>query len=337
MNLVNSGHQESQPPPINQTASSTNQASMKLQQSRTSTSLHMQYELKIEEVRRTRAKTPVHRIGQLENKSCGTDRLYRDIDTAILLAEQYQAVLPSREATPCPRFVAVNARRNGLRRIKCQDSLQDLIKVHPHNAESMTLGSSDVSCGEASPEDSDSSSYSMAENHAGSPRPSACFQRGSFDSRISRRHSSDSETLLGSDSEPSPNTPLLDYFSNSDLDTLKLIQDSGGQSEPPALAMAENDIGMQLTMDLLTNDLATALHQQNPLESGNRVSGLQILLMIEAYESLQQRIGEEQGHVTEDGGEHVSDVLDHWLQALRSIYERSISRAGRRSQEAVPF
>jgi ABC-type thiamine transport system ATPase subunit len=83
-------------------------------------------------------------------------------------------------------------------------------------------------------------------------------------------------------------------------------------------------------MDLLTNDLATALYRQHPAESGNRVSGLQILLMIEAYEALQQQLREEMlsSHVTGFSEEHaktVESTLNHWLQALRSIYEHSLS------------
>jgi hypothetical protein len=94
--------------------------------------------------------------------------------------------------------------------------------------------------------------------------------------------------------------------------------------------MPKNDVCVQLCLELLTNDLATALHQQHPLELVNRISGLQILLMIEAYESLQQNLRRErEAHVADQAGEHVEvldDVLNHWLQALRSIYERSASR-----------
>jgi hypothetical protein len=128
------------------------------------------------------------------------------------------------------------------------------------------------------------------------------------------------------------------------MDTIKIIQDcqtSSIQEDFPDPTVAGNTVGMQLCMDLLTNDLATALYRQHPAEGGNRVSGLQILLMIEAYETLQQRLREEvlSSEVRDISEEHVKDVdssLDHWLQALRSIYERSLSRDRGNLREPVP-
>ena len=76
--------------------------------------------------------------------------------------------------------------------------------------------------------------------------------------------------------------------------------------------------------------------------SGNRVSGLQILLMIEAYEALQQQLREEMlsSHVPDFSEEHVKTVestLNHWLQALRSIYELSLSRDSGGLDDPVAF
>jgi hypothetical protein len=282
-----------------------------------------------------RAKTPVFRIGQLENETCmDSGKL---IDTAIVLAQEYQAVLPPRGLTPCSQSTPPNIRRNGLRRVKCQDSLRDMVMTRPGNSHSGSLEITfEDSAQDASPVKSIVLPEVVVENCRKSSRPPGTrFPRGSFDSHFTRRYSSDSETLLGSDSEPSPNSPVLHYFPKSDLDAIKMIQDSGVREEIPDLTNPENDIGFQLCMDLLTNNLATALQRQHPLEPGNRVSGLQILLMIEAYESLQQKLKQEGAHVTEDGEEHVSDVLDHWLHALRSIYERSVSRDGKHRTDSV--
>ena len=309
----------------------TNQPSMKLQQQNESTSLYSQYELKHEELRRTRAKTPVFRIGQLENEPCtDSGKLSNGIDTVMALAQEYQAVLPPRGFTPCPQSTAPNVRRNGLRRVKCQDSLRDVVMTHPGNSHS---GSLEITF-EDSEQDSSLVESSvlpqvLVENCRKRSRPpGARYPRRPCDSHFTRRYSSDSETLLGSDSEPSPNSPILHYFPKSDPDAIEMVRDSGVHEETSDLTIPENDIGFQLCMDLLTNNLATALQRQHPLEPGSRVSGLQILLMIEAYESLQQKLNQEQDHVTERGGEHVSDVLDHWLHALRSIYEQSVSRDG---------
>ncbi|KAG0645451.1 hypothetical protein D0Z07_8627 [Hyphodiscus hymeniophilus] len=333
--VVYSDHPEPQLPP-------PSQPSMKLYQPKEPTSLFVQYELMLEEPRRTRAKTPVHRIGQLEKKSC---KLQQDIDASIALAQQYQAVLPSRESTPCPQSTEPAIRRNGLRRVKCQDSLRALVKTPPITTDSVSFVSSDTRANDypngTSPETSSTSRHLTMESCSDSPRPLAGrFPRESFDSHFST-NSSDSETLLGSDSEKSPSSPIShDFphdFSYSDLVAHKPIQGSNIHDDILDLTMPESDIGMQLTMDLLTNDLATVLHREHPLELGNRASGLQILLMIEAYESLQQKLRQEPAHVTGQEEEHVSDVMDHWLHALRSVYQKSISGAGRDQQEAVAF
>lgn len=310
---------ESQPRPISQ-------PSMKSQQLNDSISLYNQYELKLEEFKRTRAKTPVFRIGQLERQTCA-DRLSGDIDDAIVLAQQYQAVLPSRSLTPCHEVAASNTRRNGLRRVKCRDSLRDLARTNSDETQSSESGLpntnwDDYSC-DVSIEKIDALAHSFAENYRSTSRPArAQILRRSFYTPFIRRHSSDSDTLLGSDSEPSPNSSAPHTFSDSDLEAFKVMHEADQ-------TMTETDeIGMQLCMDLLTNDLASALQRQHPLEPGNRVSGLQLLLMIEAYESLQQklrRMGPDEDHVSA-----ADEALEHWLQALRSIYERSTSNIRQR-------
>ena len=316
---------------------SPNQPSMKLQH-KSSTGGILETELKHEDFKRMRAKTPVYRVGQLENKVDDLDTTNNVIDATIALAQQYQAILPAREATPCPKLLASNNRRNNLRRVKCQDSLRSLVNIPSDVDVPPTPGLPDVIFeNDPSLNGLDISSCFSAKHFADSPRPLATRSpRRSFDSNFSSRHSSDSETLLDSDSAPSPNSSISHYFSKSDLYADKMIRDSGVHEICPDQTTLKNEIGMELAMDLLTNDLATALRRQHPLEPGNRASGLQILLMIEAYESLQQKVEQERAHETEHGGEHVSDVLDHWLQALRSIYERLISTAAdQRSQEAV--
>jgi hypothetical protein len=141
-----------------------------------------------------------------------------------------------------------------------------------------------------------------------------------------------------------PHSPALCSFPKSEPDPIETVQDSQNSTTQEALSnptKLDNDISMQLCMDLLTNDLATALYRQHPAEPGNRASGLQILLMIEAYEALQGKIRqEEQSHVTDDAAKHMraaDDALDHWLQALRSIYERSVSRDGNSLRDSVHF
>lgn len=314
-----------------------------------SISLYSQNAIKPEELRRTRAKTPVFRIGQLEEKICME---LRDTDPAQMLAKQYQEELPSRGITPCPSVNTPATHQNSLRRIKCHESLRDIVKSHPEDTQSSTyntLGSS-ISTSMDKPNYSNlhaSRQSSFGEDLLTSPKPPRPhFFRGSFESHSTRRHSSDSETLLGSDSEMSPHSPTSrsptkTTFANSNFEGLETIQDCLIPNTKEAYPKSDNDITMQLCMDLLTNDLANALYRQHPAEQGNRASGLQILLMIEAYEALQQKIRQEQqSHVTDDVAKHVraaDDALDHWLQALRSIYERSISRNDSSLRDSVHF
>lgn len=312
-----------------------NPPSMKSKQSNNSISFHSYNEMKTEDRRRTRAKTPVYRIGQLEGKIWIDET---DFDPARILAQQYQAALPSRGITPVLEVSTQNAHRHGLRRVKRYDSLRDIVESLPENDPASEVTTPE-SLGNGSPEgvspsDPEAPQQSVIEHHIEKLHSSRSrFLRGSFESHCNRRHSSDSETLIGSDTETSPSSPALRSIANSNLHTIKMIQDcqiSNSQDGLLGSTMSENNIGMQLCMDLLTNDLVTALHRHHPAETGYRVSGLQILLMIEAYEALQQQLREEifGCHVTDLQAEDVKAVestLDHWLQALRSIYERSLS------------
>jgi hypothetical protein len=320
-----------------------NPSTFKSTHSHDSLSLYSQHEMKPEELRRTRAKTPVFRIGQLENKTYTDTRcLDRDIDTAVAFAQQYQATLPSRGFTPCSEFTAQISRRNGLRRVKCHDSLRDIAKNYPEKMQSLpsaTPHSAPDHYADRASLNHETFHHSLRENSLSYSRsPGSRSPRGSFESHFTRRPSSDSETLLGSDSELSPSSPVLKSLSHADLETIKMIRDSQ-ISIIPDPSMPDNDVSMQLCMDLLTNDLTTALGQQNPTEPRNTASGLKILLMIEAYESLQQKLRQEQwSQVPADSAEHVGiveDILDHWLQALRSVYERSVSRGCGNPRDSV--
>lgn len=86
-------------------------------------------------------------------------------------------------------------------------------------------------------------------------------------------------------------------------------------------------------MDLLTNELATALFKQHPSENQDRASGLQVLLMIEAYETLQQHVRKEihdaavAGQEVDDHVRNMEAILDRWLESLYAIYESSEKRS----------
>lgn len=86
-------------------------------------------------------------------------------------------------------------------------------------------------------------------------------------------------------------------------------------------------------MDLLTNELATALFKQHPSENHDRASGLQVLLMIEAYETLQQHVRKEiqeaavAGKEVDDHVRNMEAILDRWLESLYAIYDSSEKRS----------
>lgn len=247
--------------------------------------------------RRTRPKTPVFAVGQLERAS-----MIRQLDTAQLYADGYQFVLPPRIVTPSidikPQQKPKRTPKT-LRKVKCQLSLRDLVK--------------------------DQDQYHDKALPA-VPPPTSSY--------------SDVETLVGSDSAPcSPGkddevfylAPTYQKPRHSTFDDSITLSDFN------------NDVGLKICIDLLTNELASSLFKQHPAEAGNRASGLQILLMIEAYETVQQHVRRqlEDRHVTGRGGakenenvdlEGMERILDHWLQVLYLVYNRSQEL---RSEETV--
>jgi hypothetical protein len=148
---------------------------------------------------------------------------------------------------------------------------------------------------------------------------------------------SDCDTLVGSESPPSPLTPTSGHFNHEKSEFtdfefgFKKPSISRGASEMERMSNLQltqgNDVGFQLCLDLLTEQLASGLFKKHPTEELNRASSLQILLMIEAYESVQQQLLLEKsnGQDARSQSNHVGEIeqtLDHWLRALYSIYER---------------
>lgn len=87
----------------------------------------------------------------------------------------------------------------------------------------------------------------------------------------------------------------------------------------------EADIGLRICVDLLTNELASVLFRHHPIEESDRASELQILLMIEAYETIQKQIHEKcfDPQVSTYHMTRLDELLEIWLDALYDLYERS--------------
>jgi hypothetical protein len=227
-------------------------------------------------LKRTRAKTPVFAVGQLENISVF-------IDKAQALSEQYQSLLPPRTFTPYPLDLPELAPKKlqRLRKKKCQLDLRDSIKEDSNRAHSIAY--------------------------------------------------SDEETLVGSELPTPPHSPTKHHFEEVQLPTLGACDQSS--SDPRAIF--EDDIGLKICVDLLTTELATALFRQHPAERGDRASGLQILLMIEAYEAIQKNVRQQlcDPHVTQEMADHVKSVdriLRSWLKVLYSVYDQSQEMKGKK-------
>jgi hypothetical protein len=143
---------------------------------------------------------------------------------------------------------------------------------------------------------------------------------------VEEHSSSDTETLVGTPSLGSPTSQQSFSWKGSPGTTE--IEETG---MPFAAAdPAKDDVGFQMCLDLLTSELAAGLFKKHPSEDLDRPSGLQILLMIEAYESIQKDIRQEikESHVTGEKFDQVKAVeksLDYWLEALYALYDKDSS------------
>jgi hypothetical protein len=88
------------------------------------------------------------------------------------------------------------------------------------------------------------------------------------------------------------------------------------------------DVGFQICMDLLTSKLATALVKQHPVDHAEKASELQILLMIEAYESIKNNLQQADDHVTP-----AEEALEYWIEALYRIYDQTRTKANPKIEE----
>jgi hypothetical protein len=144
--------------------------------------------------------------------------------------------------------------------------------------------------------------------------------------------SSDTDTLVGSASPISQLSPTKGEFGHEEIalsethESPHLMDDEADCSH----SALDHNIGLKICVDLLTNELATALFRQHPAESEDRASGLQILLLIEAFEGIQRQARQRRHnshHTTEQTADHyvgeVENILNHWLEVLYSVYDQS--------------
>ena len=91
------------------------------------------------------------------------------------------------------------------------------------------------------------------------------------------------------------------------------------ERQPPSpLSPAPDNLSLQICLDLLTRDLASALASR-PSRSSPKTSALQIWVMIEAYERLRDQIAE-----TRLGMDELRPLVmmfDMWLRALYTVHD----------------
>jgi len=238
---------------------------------------------------RSRPKTPVRRIGQLEGHP----------EKSGVLAGEYRLPLVSRTCAPIQDPPAPPLKpRHTIRKIGRQDCLRkpsldsDFVPTSPSISDSETLVGSDVSPSMGTRRlslNSVDSSSSSSSSSASSPRS---------------YHSALSDIKLGRDHRDS-------RWENCELKTLD--------------AKMQRSIEMQICLDLLKQGLSSTLL---PNDSTTSTSALQLWLMIEAYESMKYRLKQEltlrKLGPADTGGvispTYTFEVLDHWLEALYSLY-----------------
>ncbi|QSZ35280.1 hypothetical protein DSL72_008149 [Monilinia vaccinii-corymbosi] len=130
---------------------------------------------------------------------------------------------------------------------------------------------------------------------------------------------SDCETLVGSDGGSSRCGSIFKGDVKDDSFEFKGAAPPTYKRSGKTSPLSNQDISLQICSDLLTNKLATALRQGHTIGREIKVSGLEILLMIEAYESIRKelRLNPRDIHVISAA----ETALDQWIQALYTVYE----------------
>jgi hypothetical protein len=141
--------------------------------------------------------------------------------------------------------------------------------------------------------------------------------------------SSDTDTLVGSASPTSQLSPTKGEFDQEEVALFKTHRNPYlmvNEADCSRSALDHN-IGLKICVDLLTNELATALFRQHPAESEDRASGLQILLLIEAFEGIQRQARQRRHNLHRQTADHyveeMENILNHWLEVLYLVYDQS--------------
>lgn len=234
-------------------------------------------------IMRRYAKTPVTRIGQLEGEPSPTWPGYK-VSDAESIAGQYRALLGPRSCEDIQEDAEYE---------------QDVEEWYDARTRQNSL-------------DTIRSAVSRR-----SPVPPALLERES------------TPPGLGFEAEGSPTSDgtLVEFeedaiyfkpaFSPEALSPIPEDDDGDSPWSPPPRADA---LSLQITMELLTKELAGSLRRTNRQQPGAAdVPSLQTWLMIEAYEKLRDRVADM--HLPSGEAHALQDMFDVWLRALYRVHE----------------
>lgn len=230
------------------------------------------------------AKTPVTRIGQLEGESSPTRPGHKFSDVEAI-AGQYRALLDKRSYEDLQEDVELE---------------QDGDEWHDARTRQGSL-------------DTIRSAVSRR-----SPLPPAPLQRqatppGGFDLDVEASPTSDG-TLVDFEEDAIYFKPS---FSPEALSPIPEDESLSPMWSPPP---QPDTLSMQITMELLTKELAGSLRRNNRSKSNaTDVPSLQTWLMIEAYEKLREQVLDMQLPTAE--AHALQDIFDVWLSALYKVHD----------------
>lgn len=258
---------------------------------------------------RRRAKTPVHRIGQLE---LAAQRRRNE------QAAQTKAA-PSGNMDGINRMSSVSTIAREYRELAVYAELDDVPAV-PKIDPSYLLQQGLVELPATEMKHVDNNQYD--DNLLGSPNPNQRHHRH----RASASSLSDDGTVLGSEAGSSVGTcPSLTHSNSPGGESSEAEGEEDEEDDaPPALASLRFQIGLEL----LTKELSTAFagqssRKEKEVNSSSSSAGLQIWVMIEAYERLREQLD---AKPTEEN-KQARDAIDSWIKALNTIHANMASEA----------